>query len=154
MLRSHSNNNEMQRLLFLLHRRGWQFCSSLHQAIAIFSGEPLLVWESQGRMDPAWLSNLTLFAGPAVGEEKKSLFFAWKLNCYIEETVAIIMLGSGCGVREVGKKRGPGSELHARWQRAASQCTSRSATLWICTSIKMPWKAWAFVKSIWISHQE
>lgn len=52
--------------------------------------------------------------GQLLREKKNNLCFAWKLNCYIEETIAIITLGSACRVREVGKKRGCGSKLCAR----------------------------------------
>lgn len=117
------------KLLFLLHSRRWQFCSSLHQTIAICSGEMLLlVWGSQERGDATWLSNLTLFARAALGGKKTQLF-ASRLNCSIGETTAVVMPGNACREQE---EMGNGAVVWGSVQGRAHQPLSLFVPVFKC----------------------
>lgn len=134
----------MQRLLFLLHGREWQFHFSLHQTIAICFGELLsLVLERQGR-DPA---------EPAVAGGR-NLFFARKLNCYIGGTIARIIWVVFVGYRRWGKS---GAVLQSSVQGRMESCLPTHGHIGSSVHLHQHWsalKSWGFGKSIQISHQE
>lgn len=79
------------KLLFLLHSRRWQFCSSIHQTIAICSVSGL-------RKPKKKRCNLTfkpyiLCWASCWGENQ---LFASRLNCFIGETTAVVTPGNSC----------------------------------------------------------
>lgn len=89
------------KLLFLLHRRRWQFCSSLHQAIAICSGRCCYRFEGakEEQIQPDF-QTLHCLLGQLLGKKRNQLF-ASRSNCSIGETTAVVMPGNAWKEQEV-----------------------------------------------------